>query len=91
MNMAAQLDETARETIRRFALKLSLTALIAPFGTTSYVLAASGWLALYAIVTVVMALLLGQQFQRASLNHWDEAMWLTTGSLGLWAAYKAWS
>jgi hypothetical protein len=89
--MMVHLDATARETIRRFGLKVGLTALVASLGTTSYVLAASGWMALYAIVTAVMALLLGQQFQARSLNHWDEAMWLTTGSLGLWAVYKAWS
>ena len=86
-----QLDQAARETIRRFALKLCMTALIASLGKTSYLLAGSGWLALYALVTAVMALLLRQEFLTKSFNHWDEATWLITGSLGLWAAYKAWS
>lgn len=85
-----QLDQTSRLTIGRFGLKLGISGVIASIGTTSYALAVSSWLALYAIVTVVMALLLGQGFLTRSFNHWDEASWLTTVSLGLWAVYKAW-
>jgi hypothetical protein len=87
--MMVRLDLTSRATISRFGLKLCISALIAALSQTAYLLTLSGWLALYAIVTVVTAMLLQQPFSRQSLSHWDEATWLTTTSLGLWALYKA--
>lgn len=87
--MTAQLDETARDTIFRFGLKLGLSALIASTSKTSFILSASGWIALYSIVTVAVAILRNQPLLEKSFNHWDEATWLTTVSLGLWVFYKA--
>lgn len=87
--MMVRLDLISRATVGRFGLKLCIAALIAALSQTAYLLTLSGWLALYAIVTVVVAMLLREPFSRQSLNHWDEATWLTTASLGLWALYKA--
>lgn len=86
--MMDRLDLTSRTTLSRFGLKLCISAVIAALSQTPNLLTLSGWLALYAIVTAVTAMLLQQPFSRHSFNHWDEASWLTTTALGLWALYK---
>ena len=81
--MLITLDQTSRDMLGRFGLKVLLAVLIAEMGKTGYLIATSGWLALYATFTAVLAILFRQRIPTPSFNHWDEAMWLSTLSMGL--------
>ena len=81
--MLITLDRTSRDTLGRFALKLLLAVLIAGMGKTGLLIATSGWLALYATFTAVLAVMFRQRIPTPSFNHWDEALWLSTLSMGL--------
>lgn len=87
--MIAQLDEISRATIGRFALKICVSILIAPFLKAGYVVGTAWWLAIYAICTAAIALLLRQRFPTNSFNHWDEALWLMAVSMALRIVHKA--
>lgn len=86
--MTIQLDKISRDTIGRFVLKLCISALIASMGDLGYILGTSWWLALYALVTAAIALLMRQRFPTKSFNHWDEAWWLIAVSQGLRIVHK---
>ena len=85
--MTVALDQVSLNTIRRFTLKLGLSALIATIGKAGYIIAASGWLALYAIFTAVIAVIFCQTLTDKSFNHWDELLWLSFASLSLRAIH----
>lgn len=87
--MVLSLDRISRDTLGRFGLKILFSLLIAGMAKTGYVLAASGWLALYAMFTAVLALMFRQRIPTPSFNHWDEAMWLATLSMGLRLIHRA--
>jgi len=81
--MPIGLDQTSRDTLGRFALKVLIAVLIAGIGKTGMLIATSGWLTLYATFTAVLAVMFRQRIPTPSFNHWDEALWLSTLSMGL--------
>lgn len=87
--MLLPLDRTSRETLGRFGLKILLAVLIASMSRTDYLLATSGWLAFYAMFTGTLAIMFRQRIPTPSFNHWDEAMWLATLSMGLRLIHRA--
>ena len=82
--MFSRLDAESRLTIRRFATKLAISAVIGTYGKVSYLTAVSFWIGLYSAFCVAFAVLLKERFlQRDGFNHWDEALWLVVVALGL--------
>ena len=81
--MLTVLDQTSRDTLGRFVLKVVIAVLIAGIGQTGLLIATSGWLSLYATFTAVLAIAFRQRIPAPSFNHWDEAIWLSTLSMGL--------
>ena len=86
--MSVQLDEVSRATVGRFGLKLCISVFIAAMGKTNFIMAASGWLALYAIFTSVIAIAFRERFPADYFSHWDEALWLITVSVGIQLAHQ---
>jgi len=58
--------------VGRFGPKLCISVFIAAMAKTNLVMAASGWLALYAIFTSVIAIAFRESFPANYLSHWDE-------------------
>ncbi|RCW78881.1 hypothetical protein [Phyllobacterium bourgognense] len=81
--MNVQLDAVSHATVGRFGLKLCVSVFIAAMGKTNFVMAASGWLALYAIFTSVITTAFRERFPADYFSHWDEALWLITVSVGI--------
>jgi hypothetical protein len=82
--MFSRLDAESRLTIRRFATKLAISAVIGTYGKAGYFTAVSFWIELYSAFCVVFGLVLRESFwRRDGFNHWDEALWLLVASLGL--------
>lgn len=81
--MLITLDQTSRDTLGRFGLKVLIAVVIAGVGQNGLLIATSGWLSLYATFTAVLAIVFRQRIPAPSFNHWDEAMWLSTLSMGL--------
>ena len=85
--MFSRLDAESRLTIRRFATKLAISAVIGTYGKAGYFTAVSFWIGLYSAFCVAFALILKERFlQRDGFNHWDEALWLLLVALGLHTA-----
>ena len=70
--MLITLDRTSRDTLGRFALKLLLAVLIAGMGKTGLLIATSGWLALYATFTAVLAIAFRQSLSHMSRDKPDD-------------------
>ena len=87
--MAVSLDDVSRLTLRRFGIKLWVSAFLASLNKAPHLPSAAKWLMVYAVCSVVMALLLKQRFPAKSFTHWDEALWLAFVSLGLRQIAKA--
>lgn len=83
------MPEEMKELLGRYALKLSVAALIATVAKQdNYLLTAAFWVSLYALFAAVFAVLAGERLSRASINHWDEAMWLGATALFLQLASR---
>lgn len=86
--MNSNISPSAWETIGRFLFKVGLSVFFASFGSDSFVLGLSGWLAVFGTATAGVALFRRQRFQFGSFTQWDEVLWLTAGSAGLLLAHE---
>ncbi|MDR6871226.1 hypothetical protein J2Y55_002238 [Bosea sp. BE125] len=87
--MIARIDPVARGLVGRFIFKVSVSAVLALFGKSGFLLALPGLLALYAMITAMTAVMQGQRFTMHALNQWDEVLWLSIAALGCSLLQKA--
>jgi len=79
--MIARLDDVSRKTIARFILKIAFGIFFATMSKGSFLLAASEWFSLYALLTAIVGIFVRERIANRSFNHWDEALWLTALAL----------
>ena len=85
--MIARLDDISRKTIARFSLKLCFAIFFAAVGNGPFLLVASVWLSIYALLTIMVGVFVRERISKRSFNHWDEALWLTASALVLKALH----